>query len=101
VPSSRPPGEEEGVRAAGQLALQADRESGNEFHLDDFCRQAADLRAITPELEAHAYTKKHNMTLGSPRHAKRSQGYPKETQGYPNENKWDPEETNEAHREPN
>ena len=47
------------------------------------------------------HTQESTMTLGSPRHAKRSQGYPKETKGYPNENKWGPEETNEGHRETN
>ena len=56
--------EEGGLRAAGQVALPRDpRDPGNcqiagdEFREVNFCRQAADMRAIGPELEAHFLTK--------------------------------------------
>ena len=50
--------EEGGLRAAGQVALRRDcRDPVIEFREVNFCRQAAEMRAIGPELEAHFLTK--------------------------------------------
>ena len=53
--------EEGGLRAAGQVALARDPEDPRdpviEFREVNFCRQAAEMRAIGPELEAHFLTK--------------------------------------------
>ena len=50
--------EEGGLRAAGQVALPREpRDPVIEFREINFCRQAAEMRAIGPELEAHFLTK--------------------------------------------
>ena len=89
--------EEGGLRAAGQVALPQDPGNngipGDEFREVNFCRQAADLRAIGPELEAHFLTKPRIRSLAAQGDPQGPHGQPKGSQMVPKGAKWIPKGT--------